>query len=196
MAEGATPDPPAESRMPLVEDEVAPHADVVPDPEASEADGPRVDLAIGSFEELYSREYVAMVRLATLMVDSVAVAEELVQDCFVRVHRRWRRIDRPAAYLRTAVMNASRNELRRRDRERRSRRFRPEETVELQADEVLDAVRALPEKRRAAVVLRYYEDLSESEIAETLGVRPGTVKSLLHRGLAQLRASLGDDSRI
>ncbi|MEM9712837.1 MAG: sigma-70 family RNA polymerase sigma factor, partial [Actinomycetota bacterium] len=65
-------------------------------------------------------------------------------------------------------------------------------SVELGADEMLDAIAALPPKRRAAVVLRYYGGLDEREIAETLGVRRGTVKSLLHRGLAELRRTLGE----
>ena len=64
------------------------------------------------------------------------------------------------------------------------------EPATLGADHLLDALQALPPKRRAALVLRYYDDLSEAEIASVLGVRPGTVKSMLHRGLAQLREDI------
>jgi RNA polymerase sigma factor (sigma-70 family) len=68
------------------------------------------------------------------------------------------------------------------------------ERAEVGSDDYLaDAIAALPPKRRAAVVLRYYLDLSEADIAETLGVRPGTVKSLLSRGLAELRLALRPD---
>jgi RNA polymerase sigma-70 factor (sigma-E family) len=145
-----------------------------------------------SFEEVFLTEYQPMVRLAYLLVDSGAVAEELVQEAFIRLHRRWERVDSPGAYLRTTVVNLCRNEQRRRSRERRARdRDRRASTaVDLGADEMLDAVAKLSPKRRAAVVLRYYEDLPEAEIAEILGVRPGTVKSLLHRGLRELRSSL------
>lgn len=146
-----------------------------------------------SFEEVFLAEYQPMVRLAVLLVDELDVAEELVQDAFVKLHQRWRRVDRPGAYLRTSVVNGCRNELRRRKRERRARRHDvPLPAVELGADEMLDAISALPPKRRAAVVLRYYGGLNEREIADTLGVRPGTVKSLLHRGLAELRRTLGE----
>ncbi|MEM9035454.1 MAG: sigma-70 family RNA polymerase sigma factor [Actinomycetota bacterium] len=146
-----------------------------------------------SFEEVFLAEYQPMVRLAVLLVDDLAVAEELVQDAFVRLHQRWRRVDRPGAYLRTSVVNACRNELRRRKRERRARRAEVElDSVELGADEMFDALAQLHPKRRAAIVLRYYGGLSEREIADTLSVRPGTVKSLLSRGLRELRRTIGD----
>ena len=146
-----------------------------------------------SFEEVFLGEYQPMVRLAVLLVDELDVAEELVQDAFVKLHQRWRRVERPGAYLRTSVVNACRNELRRRKRERRARDASPViGSVELGADELFDAIAALPPKRRAAVVLRYYGGLSEREIAETLGVRPGTVKSLLNRGLRELRRTVGE----
>ena len=87
-------------------------------------------------------------------------------------------------------MNRSHDTLRRRRLEQRFGRLRRDETSELQADELGDALAALPAKRRAAVVLRYYAGLSEREIAEVLGVRPGTVKSMLHRALAQLRQEI------
>lgn len=146
-----------------------------------------------SFEEVFLAEYQPMVRLAVLLVDDLSVAEELVQDAFVRLHQRWRRVDRPGAYLRTSVVNGCRNELRRRKRERRARRTEMAvDSVELGADEMFDALAQLPAKRRAAIVLRYYGGLSEREIAETLSVRPGTVKSLLSRGLRELRRTIDD----
>ena len=138
-----------------------------------------------TFEALYLAEYRPMVRLAYVMVDGSA--EEVVQDAFARVYERWGSIDRPAAYLRTCVVNGSRALLRRR---RLAVWRRPDpvpESMEPAADHILDALAALPPRRRAAVVLRYYEDLSEAEIAAVLGVRPGTVKSMLHRSLLQLR---------
>jgi RNA polymerase sigma-70 factor (sigma-E family) len=141
---------------------------------------------VETFEAVYDREYAPMVRLAFLLVDSNEVAEEVVQDAFARLHERWDGITNPGGYLRTSVVNRARDVQRRRRRERRLRIVSAEEAT-LGADHLGDALAALPSKRRAALVLRYYEDLSEAEIAEVLGVRPGTVKSMLHRGLAQLR---------
>lgn len=141
--------------------------------------------AAPTFEALYLAQYQAMVRLAFVMVDGAA--EEVVQDAFAKVYERWGTIDRPPAYLRACVVNGARDVLRRR---RLAVWRRPEPSpaaADLAADHLLDALSVLTPRRRAAVVLRYYEDLSEGEIAAVLGVRPGTVKSLLHRSLLQLR---------
>lgn len=141
-----------------------------------------------SFEDLFRRESLGMVRLAFLMVGSVPLAEEIVQDAFARVLERWDGIDQPVAYLRTSVVNGCKSAHRRRALERKhaARRPAPVNGV-MGADHLQDALAALPARRRAAIVLRYYHDLSEAEIAGALGVRPGTVKSLVSRGLAQLR---------
>jgi len=141
-----------------------------------------------AFDELYRRESAGMVRLAYLLTSSSAQAEEVVQDAFAKVYERWARIDNPPAYLRTCVVNGSRTLLRRRKMERD--RVRPERGETPEYEYLQDALAKLPAKRRAAVVLRYFEDLSEVDIADTLGVRPGTVKSLLHRGLAELKEVL------
>lgn len=140
----------------------------------------------GSFEALYADEAQAMSRLAYLMVGSAELAQELVHDAFARLYERWDRVDNPGAYLRTTVVNGCRDTLRRRllaDRERTD--LRPD--AQLGADHLIDALAILPHRQRAAIVLRYYEDRSEADIADLLGVRPGTVKSLLSRGLATLR---------
>jgi RNA polymerase sigma-70 factor (sigma-E family) len=140
-----------------------------------------------SFEDLFARHYGPMVRLAHLLVGSNAVAEELVQDAFAKVHGRWATVTNPAAYLRRAVVNACRNEHRRRAVRRRAVLDPAPRAVDDAPAELLDALAGLPHRQRAAIVLRFYEDLPEADIARALGCRPGTVKSLLHRGLAQLR---------
>lgn len=145
------------------------------------------EIRTGSLAELYQREYGPMVRLACLLVGSEAVAEELVQDAFVAVHRRWDGLSNPGGYLRTCVVNGCRSHQRRAALERR-RRPRPETSdVRLQADELWDALLRLPYRQRAALVLRYYEDATEADIAIALDVRPATVRSLVHRGLEKLR---------
>lgn len=146
-----------------------------------------IDVTAG-FDDLFAREYLPMVRLAVLLLGNEAEAEEVVQDAFALVHERWDRLERPGGYLRGCVVNRSRDILRRRRIARRlGRRAEPVGSAELDADHMLDALAVLPPKRRAAVVLRYYDGCSEREIADILGVRPGTVKSMLHRALAELR---------
>jgi RNA polymerase sigma-70 factor (sigma-E family) len=142
-----------------------------------------------TLEQLFVERYAAMVRLAHLLTSSNAVAEDLVQDAFARLQRAWDRIDDPVPYLRTSVVNACRSWHRSRRREqRRLRAVAPaEEQVDLGARELLDAVDRLPLGQRTALVLRFYEGLSEAQIAQAMGCRPGTVKSHVHRGLAALR---------
>ena len=138
------------------------------------------------FDEFYRAEYAPMVRLARGLVDTSECAEEIVQDAFAEVFERWDQLDSPGGYLRTAVVNGTRSELRKREVRRRIGLSRPRQ-IPAERDYLVDALDRLPPKRKTALVLRYYAGLSEREIAETMGVRPGTVKSLVWRGLAQLR---------
>ncbi len=155
-----------------------------------------------TFEDLYHAHRLPLVRLAILLVDDQDSAEDVVQDAFAALHRRWSHLEDPAralAYLRTSVVNGSRSKLRRR---RTARAYvpaheppaEPADTLLLLAEEqreLLAAVRALPERQRQVVVLRYWSDLSEAEIAETLGVSRGTVKSTASRALDALQTTLG-----
>jgi RNA polymerase sigma-70 factor (sigma-E family) len=151
------------------------------------ADRTRAPDVITSFAELYRDQYGPMVRLAHLLTMSNSVAEELVQDAFVGVHRKWDQIDVPRAYLRTTVMNACRSHHRRRLLEKTRLGHPAPEVVSPEPDEMWDALAALPYRQRAVLVMKFYEDMSEADIAATLGCRPGTVKSLTSRALGQLR---------
>ena len=146
-------------------------------------------LAPPRFEDFYRAQYEPMLRLAYLLTGSRAAAEDLVQDSFVRVQPRYASLDTPAAYLRRTVTNACYSWHRRRQREQA---YHPEPPGEAppEHDEMWDALAKLAPRRRAALVLRYYLDLSEADIAVALGCRRGTVKSLTHRGLAELREVL------
>src|SRR5262249_41250295 len=140
-----------------------------------------------SVADLYEAEYVPMLRLAHLLTGSREAAEDVVHDAFVRVHRAWGRARNPGADLRGVVGNAWRSW---HPRQRLARR-RPPAPAEVASDappvdELWDALAKLSPRQRAALVLRFYEDLPEAEIARLLRCRPGTVKSLLHRGLEQL----------
>lgn len=153
-------------------------------------------------EAAYREHYRSLVRLASLLVDDLGTCEDIVQDAFVRVWRRapvLRTDDRLPAYLRSAVLNGARSHLRRRAvlRRHRSPAADPATGPESQPfagdhHRVLSAVRALPNRQREVLALRYYIDLSEAEIASTLGISPGSVKTHAHRGLATLAERLED----
>ena len=141
----------------------------------------------GGFAALFERERRPMVRVAYLLVGSEAQAEEIVQDAFAAVYERWARLDNPGGFLRRCVVNGAKGSLRRRAMERRKTPLAIEGHTEPAGRELLDALSILPLSWRAVVVLRFYEGMTQEEIADALDMRIGTVKSSLHRGLAQLR---------
>jgi RNA polymerase sigma factor (sigma-70 family) len=138
---------------------------------------------------LYRERHVAMVRLAYLSTGDRAAAEEIAHDAFVAVQRNWAGVRDPASYLRTAVVNRTRSWGRRHQLERRFQ-HPPAASAALEADELWDALARLSPRRRIAVVLRYYADLPDDEIAAILDCRPATVRTLLHRALHDLRQEI------
>jgi len=165
--------------------------------------GARPDGAAGvvPVAELYAVHRLALVRLAVLLVDDLATAEDVVQDAFAGLTARRRLLRDPDAalgYVRTAVVNRCRSALRRR---RTARAFvppRPDEperpeTIALLAEEhraVIDALAELPPRQREVLVLRYWSGLSEAEIASALSISRGTVKSTASRALGRLEQLL------
>jgi RNA polymerase sigma-70 factor (sigma-E family) len=155
--------------------------------------------------ELYTAQYVGLVRLAALLLHDTAAAEDVVQDAFVAMHGAWRRLrdeDKALAYLRQSVVNRSRSRLRHLTVARRiSTPADPDvqsaeagAMTQLERARVSTALRRLPLRQREALVLRYYADLSEAQIAAAMGCSAGTVKSHASRGLAALRTHLEQDS--
>ncbi|WP_141979996.1 SigE family RNA polymerase sigma factor [Saccharothrix saharensis] len=151
-----------------------------------------------TLEDLYRQHRMRLVRLALLLVDEPATAEDVVQEAFTGLHRNWSNLrDAQAAvgYLRTAVVNGSRSVLRRRKTARdytpphvanaRSAESLAMLTAEHQA--VVRALSQLPPRQREVLVLRYYGDLSEAEIADATGISKGTVKSTASRALDALQ---------
>ncbi|MBI4882924.1 MAG: sigma-70 family RNA polymerase sigma factor [Actinobacteria bacterium] len=134
---------------------------------------------------MYRFRWAPMVRLARLLTGTDPAAEELVQDAFLRVGPRWDVIENPVSYLRAAVVNGCRNHQRRRKIERRE--IPAAGVADDDRFELRGALEALPVRQRSAVVLRYYEDLPEAEIAELLDCSVPAVKSLLHRAVQDLR---------
>ena len=147
--------------------------------------GERVD----RLEALYRTEYESLVRFAFTLVSNGAEAEELVQDAFLEVFRRFDDVREPKGYLRSAVVSRCRSLLRRR---RLMSLHRPEPPADLSpsAGDLWDVFSRLPDDHRIAVVLRYYGGYRASEIAAITDRPASTVRSHLRRGLAQLRKEL------
>ena len=144
------------------------------------------------FDVFYHREFAGLVRLAMVLVDSQEQAEEVVQDAFAGLYLRYRLVSTPLAYVRASVLNGSRKVIRRRVLARRHPAPVQDDGA-LVYNHVIDAVRRLPARQRAAVVLRYELQLTDAEIAETLKVPIGTVKSTLHRAIARLRQEVTNE---
>jgi RNA polymerase sigma-70 factor (sigma-E family) len=149
-------------------------------------------------DELYQHRRLELVRLALLLVDDLPTAEDVVQDAFAALFRRHgdrlTGLDDPEAYVRTSVVNGARSVLRRRRTvrahvpEREGHVPPPEEHVLLREEhaEVLDALRRLTRRQREVLVLRYWSNLTEAQIADTLGLSRGAVKSTASRALDAL----------
>jgi RNA polymerase sigma factor (sigma-70 family) len=145
--------------------------------------------ADGSLAELFESSWTPMVRLATLLVGSQAVAEDLVSGTFERFARSGVRPDNPAGYLRTSVVNACRSHHRRRRLEI-THRPAAEAFAEDRPFEMLDVLGRLSTRQRTAIVLRYYLDFPEDEIAQVLHCRPSTVRTVVQRALVRLKKEL------
>ncbi|HEY7429338.1 MAG TPA: SigE family RNA polymerase sigma factor [Streptosporangiaceae bacterium] len=159
---------------------------------------------------LFQRRHAELVRLARLLVGDQPTAEDVVQDVFARLHTRRLR-GSPAgdslAYVRAAVLNGCRSHLRRRAVAQRFLGSQAKQAGQaahasaeqelMRAEErkqIIEALSALPARRREVLVLRYYLGLSEAEIARVLGISTGTVKSTAARGLAALAKRLGEEA--
>jgi RNA polymerase sigma-70 factor (sigma-E family) len=154
--------------------------------------------------KLYSMHYPALVRLAAMLVRDTPTAEEVVQDAFIAMHDAWDRLrdsEKALAYMRQAVVNRSRSVLRHRLVVEKNLQKPPPDMPSAEAgaltllerSAVVAALRDLPERQREAIVLRYYADLSEAEIAAAMHISRGAVKSHTSRGMAALRAALEED---
>jgi RNA polymerase sigma-70 factor (sigma-E family) len=163
---------------------------------------PRADEAVAA---LYAEHALGLVRLAVIMTGDQASAEDIVQDAFLGLYRRWERLTDtsfPLAYVRASVLNGCRSVLRGQSRRRRADLATdvPGESAEASAmlseeqRAVARAIRRLPKRQREALVLRYYLDLSEEEIARTMGISRGTVKSATSRALAAVGRLLKEES--
>ncbi len=152
---------------------------------------------------LYEAHALSLARLALLVLGDPAAAEDVVQDAFLGLYRRWDRLSAPAAalpYLRASVLNGCRDAMRRRSRPGIVTEEQPLESAEaavLHTEEhraILAAVRRLPARQREAVVLRYYLDMTEEQAAKAMRVSRGTVKSATSRAIAKVGQMLKEGS--
>lgn len=165
-----------------------------------------VDIVDDALTEIYLAQYDRLIRIANALLDDTGTSEEVVQDAYVRVLHGWAQIRDPqaaAAYLRTTVLNLARSRMRRRLVEAKHAPEPPpdvppaEDSVIalLERERVLLALRTLPRRQRECLVLRYYRNLSEPQIAAALGISAGAVKSHTSRGISALRRRLDQPQR-
>jgi|SRR5580658_1043485 RNA polymerase sigma-70 factor (sigma-E family) len=187
--------------VPAQPPEVTAHITAIPAPEPAGTTGAARISADAAITELYCAHYRPLVRLAALLVHDVATAEEVVQDSFVALHaglHRLRDHEKALAYLRAAVVNRSRSVLRHRAVvDRNAAKVLPDmpsaensALALIERSSVMSALRLLPGRQREVVVLRFYADLSEAQIAAAMGITRGAVKSHTSRALAALRSVL------
>jgi len=176
------------------------------DPEVRSV-SPDQSMPADQVSRLYRAHGMDLVRIAAVMLGSRACAEDAVQDAFCELYLRWNKLADPSnalTYVRSAVMNRCRSELRRQARLRRraDRHHRPPEAqspeqaaiIGEEHREVLAALRRLPDRQREALVLRYFLDLAEPQVAAAMGISQGTVKSTTSRALAALAEKLREPS--
>jgi RNA polymerase sigma-70 factor (sigma-E family) len=158
-----------------------------------------------SLTETYQAHYASLLRLAALLLDDTASCEDVVQEAFIRVHlarKRLRDPDKTLAYLRQTVVNLSRSTLRRR---LLGLRLMPKPMPDaasaeeaaydlLERDELIHALRGLQRRQREVIVLRYFSELTEAEVADMLGISVGSVKAYGSRGIDALRTAMGGRS--
>jgi len=173
--------------------------------DAPAANGYHATDADATITELYGAHYRSLVRLATLLVHDISTAEEVVQDSFVALHaglHRLRDSEKTLSYLRAAVVNRSRSVLRHRVVvDRNAPKPAPDmpsaehgALALIERSSVVAALRSLPCRQREVVVLRFYGDLSEAQIAAAMGITRGAVKSHTSRAMAALRSVLERES--
>ena len=155
----------------------------------------------GRLSDLYARHSPAIGRLAYLLTGDVHLAEDLAQEAFVRAFGRFRDLRQPESfewYLRRTLVNLTRSHFRRQrtERDHLAKQPRREDGVPAadpsERDAMWRTLQLLPPKQRMAIVLRFYEDLTDAQVADAMQCPVGTAKSWIHRGLERLRSEVGE----
>ncbi|MEU8432336.1 SigE family RNA polymerase sigma factor [Streptomyces sp. NPDC029216] len=170
-------------------------------PEAADAPPVVAGTTVDHLTETYQAHYRSLLGLAALLLDDTASCEDVVQEAFIRVHSARNRVrdrDKTLAYLRQTVVNLSRSALRRRilGLKLLSKPMPDMASAEegaydqLERDDLIKAMRGLQRRQREVLVLRYFADMTEAQVAETLGISLGSVKAYGSRGIAALRVAM------
>ncbi len=157
------------------------------------SNGPEVLDSTPTFDAFFTSSYPRMVRFAAALLPASLSPEDAVQEAYARTFPRFASLDDPDAYVRRAIVNQATGLFRRRGTARSKEPLLRPDDASREYDTLLPALDALPARQRAALILRFYQQCTEAEIAAALGCRPGTVKSLLSRGVAALRKVIDSD---
>ena len=147
-----------------------------------------------AFSQFYTEEHDAQVRRAYLLLGTSPLAHDVVADAFISVLQRWDTIDQPGSYLNRCVLNGCRDANRTSQQERPLDPCSAERSTTDPVVEMAELLLCLPFRQRAAIVLRFYGGFTENEISLSLDCKPGTVGSLIHRGLQSLRQALSSET--
>ncbi|MFH8726392.1 SigE family RNA polymerase sigma factor [Streptomyces termitum] len=191
--------PPVSTTVPI--ESRASAVDGIPAPRAGAEDAPAAGTTVDHLTETYRAHYRSLLGLAALLLDDTASCEDVVQEAFIRVHSARRRVREPEktlAYLRQTVVNLSRSALRRRilGLKLLSKPMPDMASAEegaydrLERDALIQAMKGLQRRQREVLVLRYFADMTEAQVAETLGISLGSVKAYGSRGIAALRVAM------
>lgn len=148
--------------------------------------------APSNLDAIYREQFAGLMRVGFLMLGSNESAEDLVHDVFLRCAPRLAELEHPASYLRVAVVNACRHEFRRRSRLTSLSDELTAVALPPEANGLRTALLGLSARKRAAVVLRFYEDLSFDQVALALGCPPATARSLVRRAVNEMRGVLDE----
>ncbi|MFF8380965.1 SigE family RNA polymerase sigma factor [Streptomyces sp. NPDC015661] len=176
--------------------------DGIPSPRKSAEAAPAAGTTVDHLTETYRAHYRSLLGLAALLLDDTASCEDVVQEAFIRVHSARKRVREPEktlAYLRQTVVNLSRSALRRRilglkllSKPMPDMASAEEGAYEqLEREDLIKAMRGLQRRQREVLALRYFSDMTEVQVAETLGISLGSVKAYGSRGIAALRVAMG-----
>ncbi|MEU2240515.1 SigE family RNA polymerase sigma factor [Streptomyces sp. NPDC018338] len=175
--------------------------DGIPSPRTSAEGAMAAGTTVDHLTETYRAHYRSLLGLAALLLDDTASCEDVVQEAFIRVHSARKRVREPEktlAYLRQTVVNLSRSALRRRilGLKLLSKPMPDMASAEegaydqLERDDLIKAMKGLQRRQREVLVLRYFADMTEAQVAETLGISLGSVKAYGSRGIAALRVAM------
>ncbi|WP_231626802.1 SigE family RNA polymerase sigma factor [Streptomyces apocyni] len=188
--------------MPVIAPMPASRPGQIPSPHASAEGAMAVGTTVDHLTETYRAHYRSLLGLAALLLDDTASCEDVVQEAFIRVHSARKRVREPEktlAYLRQTVVNLSRSALRRRilglkllSKPMPDMASAEEGAYDLmEREELIKALRGLQRRQREVIVLRYFQDMTEAQVSEVLGISVGSVKAYGSRGIAALRVAMG-----